>query len=391
MQKLVIKTSSQIMAEIEEHDNLRITTPQALYQIKRNRHQEDQKNALHWVFLPTILQMGLFVLYFIWRKVDLIPISGQTSMSQATVILGVIGVFVLFTSSFVLGKKKQLDYVRRFPWRHYPALLLSLMIITLVSLLFFFYLFDKLFHGLRLDIYLTSVMTGIVLGVVNYAVLYFIFTMSTTSLTQLLTRMMVGGVVIAIITNSETLWWQRHLSFLGSSKALNAWQFNLTLILSGLLMIALVDSIFITLEKDLPAHQGLRILRYLLYATGFSLAMVGLFPFDGPRIQPFLHNKFAELMVVLVTTMMFCNRWLLPKNHPSFEWLSYGVAIFLAGFYVTYEFGNYITLTAFEIISFMIAFIWLTMLFSHLDHASFPETLNLELEFELEEKARETI
>lgn len=357
MQKITIKTSPWIKEEIEDHDNLKITTPKAVYQIKRNRHLEDQKNALRWVFLPTIIQMLCFVGYVQWKAIRLIPISGQGSMSQATVVLGVMGVFVLFTLSFVLGKKKDLSYVRRFPWRHYPALLLSLMIISLVGLLFFFYLFDKLFHGLRLDIYLTSVLIGLILGVVNYAVLYFIFTMSTTSLTQLLTRVMIGGVVIAIITNSETLWWQRHLSFLGSSKALSAWQFNLTLILSGLLMIALVDSIFITLEKDQPQSQGLKVLRYLLYATGFSLAMVGLFPFDGPRIQPFLHNKFAELMVVLVTTMMFCNRWLMPKNHRSFEYLSYGVAIFLAGFYVTYEFGTYITLTAFEIISFMISFI----------------------------------
>ena len=72
-------------------------------------------------------------------------------------------------------------------------------------------------------------------------------------------------------------------------------------------MSALVDSIFISLEKEYPHFKGHWFLRYLLYLIGLSLAMVGLFPFDGSGIQPIFHNHFAETLVLMVIIIMFGN------------------------------------------------------------------------------------
>lgn len=148
-------------------------------------------------------------------------------------------------------------------------------------MLFLFYLLSTLFVNLYLDLYLSTLLAFIVFALVHYLMIHFVLILSPSVMTKLLVFVVLGGVVIAMLTNNQEEWWQVHLSFLGSNQATSSWQFNSTLILSALLMIALVDYIFIGLNEQFPKHLGASILRILLTITAISLGMVGYFPADG--------------------------------------------------------------------------------------------------------------
>ena len=382
LKRLKVHTSPDVLQQIEIEDDFKIQYLDQTFRVHRETHDVDQHNAVTFAILPTLLQTALIYGLIISKQVALIPVTGDRSLASYILIIALMGSFIIFSTAFYLGIHKQLPYAESLPIRHYPALMVAILIIVMVTCMFFFYLFDKLFYGLRLDPYLSSLFAAILFTVINYFVLYFLFSFNSYRLTHLLIQLMVGGVIISMITNSESSWWKRHLSMLGSSKVENSWQFNLTLILSGLLMIALVDSIFVTLQKQFKNHRGLKVLRYSLYLLGFSLSMVGLFPIDGPSLLPFFHNRFAELLVVLTIFMMVFNHLLIPQVTKTFRRASYGVASILVSFTAIFQLGDYVTLTAFEIISFMIAFTWLILLFDFLNHIMHPQSLTLTLDID---------
>lgn len=79
---------------------------------------------------------------------------------------------------------------------------------------------------------------------------------------------------------------------------------------------------------------------------------------------------------------MIFNRFLIPNVTRTFKYTSYGVSLILASFSMLDMFGDYITLTAFEIISFLIAFMWLIVLFDFLNHIIHPQAMTIEIDIE---------
>ena len=359
---------------------LSLTYQEKNYHIIQEPDHQVQDQVLDRMIWPTIIQTVLFLIIAGLFFESLIPLSGRQSISGLVIILATVGSAILVTKTFYQAKQRRLPLVANIPWRNYPSLVSAMVVMTLIGLVFFFYLFDQLFYGLAWDIYLSTAFASLLFGTVNYVTLYFMYTFSTHRLVRLMVAVMLGGVIIAMLTNSQGQWWHRHLSYLGSSQAVSAWQFNLTLMLSAFLLVTLVDSLFINLVKIYPEHRGLKCLRGLLTLTALSLGLVGFFPVDGPGAYPDYHNRAAEMLVILVVVMIGGHRLFLPKVRQEFSRLSYIVGGALVLLTLLHMLGTYITLTAFEILSFILAFLWLLMLIQNLEFLLNPPTRTYNLE-----------
>jgi hypothetical membrane protein len=97
------------------------------------------------------------------------------------------------------------------------------------------------------------------------------------------------GVLVAIITTSDPLWWQLHFSQLGTFGDLSARTFNSTVIVAGLLL----SCYGILLGADLPVTVGRRTsrgIRWSLISAGAHMIVVGIVPIP---IDEVMHDRAA--------------------------------------------------------------------------------------------------
>lgn len=120
----------------------------------------------------------------------------------------------------------------------------------------------------------------------------------------------------------------------------------------------------------MPKNTGLMILRVLMTITALSLAGVGIFPNNKDTYWHILHDKSANMLVYMIVIMIIGLRWLLPNVKKEFLTISYGIAALLVVADVLFQNVGYLSLTAFELIAFILAFAWILLLFQNLQSLS---------------------
>ncbi len=336
--------------------------------LKKNPHKiETQIFSLRWFLIPTFIASLIFFIYFSVKKENFIPLTGEASIGSFTFYLGLLLGMISFTVSFILNrKKKATSFTQAIYWRNFPTIVFSFALILGLVIMAFFWLIGKIFVGATFDLYTATFLFFLFAAIVNYTMLYFSFTLSPEKMMHLLIAVIVGGVSFSMITNGELQWWQINFSFLGTNSAENAWQFNLTLIISALLMIAFVDVLFISLQKKFPENKRLIYLRILLTLTALSLGGVGFFPNNGLGRLHELHNKAANWLVYFIIILIASCYFLLPKVTKEFLVVSYSMAAVLVVTDLIFELTEFLSLTAFELIAFILGFSWLLLLLQNL-------------------------
>lgn len=296
-----------------------------------------------------------------------IPLVGNKSTASLVIVFGVITGMLNFTYFFTKEKRYgQGSYTQKMYWRNYPTVLLTYLILTIVSLLFISKIIGELFVGVSFDIYTSMVIGTLLVSIVNYILIHIAQTLTPDNLIKSLIAIILGGVTIAMITNKDNQWWIYNLSFLGTPDAANSWQFNLTLMFSALLMIALIDYLFVLLYEILGKSKRLMILKTLLVITAICLGGVGFFPYNESIFSQQMHNRSAGYLVYLFIILIISIRWLLPDIGKNFLNLSYSIGLALLVAVVLFQVVGYLSLTAFEIIAFVLAFAWLLLLLQKL-------------------------
>ncbi|BDR58135.1 hypothetical protein [Xylocopilactobacillus apicola] len=342
-----------------------------IYQVKLiDNDQNQQSDLIKQSFWPLIIgTIAFFVMAQITNK-KFLPISGTYSLASFVLVIGAITAFILLMVSFIGGKLKGVPRLKALSWRSFPTIILAFTSITVFFLMAFFWLIDVAFKGAVFDIYTSTVFAAIFLAITNYSVLFMAKNVSPSMITNLLIIVIISGVIFSIIVNQNSRWWQVNLSFLGSRAAKNAWQFNFTLILSALLMVALVDYLFVSLEKIYPNNWRLTLLRITLTMTAVCLGGVGLFPNVHGDILHELHDNSAFLMIYLLFFQIVAVRWLLPQVSKTFLIASYAMGGFVLFSGVMWHIFHYFSLTAFEIIAFILSFSWILLLIQNLEYLS---------------------
>ena len=311
-----------------------------------------------------IVMIGFFAIFLNYKQ---IPLVGPKSTASLVILFGVLSGMINFTYFFTQSKRGNVDSLsKKIYWRNFPTVLISYTLLILVSLLLIFKILGQLFAGASFDIYTSTVIGTLMVAVINYIMVYTAKTLTPITLIKSLTYIILGGVTVAMLTNQDQQWWLYNFSFLGTPEASNSWQFNITLMFSALIMIALIDYLFVMLYEGQGKTKNLIILKFLLILTALSLGGVGLFPYNDSLFSQAMHNRVAGYLVYLFIVLIIAIKWLLPGISKHFLKISYsaGAALVLAVF--LFQGVNYLSLTAFELIAFVLAFSWLLLLLQYL-------------------------
>lgn len=323
----------------------------------------NQTISLRWFLIPTIISSLSFFLYLYFKGHTYIPLVGSFSIANLVFTLGILSGSCSFIFFFVQGKRSQLKIkLKDIYWRNFPTILFSFVIILFFALLVFFKIMGLVFTGASFDLYTATLLFFSFVAIINYFMIYSALSITPSKLTNLLVFVIIGGVLLAMINNKDNQWWQFNFSFLGTTDAKNRWAFNLTLMFSALLMVALIDYLFVQLQNAFQKNKRLTILRILLTLIALDLGAVGLFPYTTTGHFVGVHNQVAGILVYLIIILIVGIRWLLPEVTKEFLLISYLIgATLIICLYLFIGIG-YLSLTVFELIAFILAFAWILLL-----------------------------
>ncbi|CAM2853429.1 hypothetical protein [Fructilactobacillus fructivorans] len=324
--------------------------------------------SIWWSLIPAILTAVMVLIFFKYRNFRIIPLSGQFSIASGTIVFGLIFGALLFTIFLVKSRKNPQNTIyRNIYWRNFPTIVLSFTASLLVGLLGIFWILGIAFKGATFDVYTATIIIAVLEGIVNYVMIGVAVALTPTLLVDLLNLIIVSGVLISMSSNSHRYWWKHNLSFLGTSRATDSWQFNLTIIFSALLMWAVIDFLFVSLKSVQKPTVQTWILRTLMTLMAFNVAAIGIIPNDiqVPWMH-FWHTQFGWSLVWIIIILIAGIRWLWPGISKNFLKTSYLIGFLLVLASILFQVVHYFSLTAFEITSFTLAFAWILMLFQYI-------------------------
>lgn len=241
------------------------------------------------------------------------------------------------------------------------ALVHGLLAFLVYALLF--YIVGQSFIGAKLDVWSSSVLTALTAGFACYVTYLSAKQMNAVRVSVLLAAFLLSGTFISMLTASNPHWWYYHFSSLGANGGISAYAFNATLIIAGLVVVALskyITNDFVKLQKeDTRMNRARRVVfQSLLSGIGIAFALVGAFVYDA---FPLIHNTAAGGMAVLFLLIIVPLPWLMPQFHRAYYLASY---LLLAALLVSvwlFASVNYFNLTVFELVAAAIIFTWLVV------------------------------
>lgn len=327
-----------------------------------------------WYMIPAIILTVVFLTFFTIKNINTVPINGDDySIANGALVLGLVSGVVTFVTTFVVTKIRATGPSKDVYWRSLPTIAIACGLIIAFSFSAMFWLFGQLFMDARFDIYTATAFILVILAMVNYIMINLALTLSSSVITNLLTIMIIGGMLFSMLTNSSRDWWRHNFSFLGTAKNSTSFQFNITLIFTGLLMVALIDYLFVNLQRRYRG-KNIQILRWLLYMLSACIASIGLFPND-PQFH-ILHDRISMWLVYIMLILIVAIRWILPEVTKQFLRISYTIGALMGAEYIIFKLTDYLSLTAFELLEFALAFSWLLLLLQNIENlAQFGQNL----------------
>lgn len=366
MKKTGFKSNEQLELNVN-HNEITIRPSKVTDQLPRIK--------LYWYILPAILLTVAFFIFCRNHHMRTVPITGDYSIANGSMLLSLVSGLFVFVVSFIVTKLRNNGPTRNVYWRSLPTITIACGSIIAFSFSAFFWLLGKLFMDARFDIYTSTTFVFVIIALINYLMINLALTLTSGIITNLLTIMIIGGMLFSMLTNSTRDWWKHNFSFLGTSQNPANLQFNVTLIFSGLLMIALVDYLFVNLQRKYPGVKT-QLLRWLLYGEAACIAAIGLFPND-PKFH-ILHDRISMWLVYIMLILIVAIRWILPEVTKQFLTISYVIGVVMGAEYIIFELANYLSLTAFELIEFALSFSWLLLLLQNIENlAQYGEQLFL--------------
>jgi len=383
--RVSIPVSALERAGIATDDQLRLKVHNDALVLEKIQPEQPQwqRYLIVWPLIVAVLSGLASYAYWWFQNVHPVPLTGSQSVGSLTIVAGVLTGAVFFIIFFMKTRNDPENrFSRQIYWRNFPVITIAFIMILAFALVGAFWVLELLFPKVVFDRFTSLLLIIVFTYFANAFMIWAALTINGRSLSTLLTIGIISGCVVSMAANGQRRWWQHNLSFLGTQEARNAWQFNLTLIFSALLMVVLIDYLFVSLSRIYPRTWRTSTLRVLLTLTAIDFGAVGLFP--NNTAFHWLHDLVAGGLVTLLVLLIIWVRWLLPAVTKDFLWLSYGAGVVLLLLNFGFRWFRFPSLTAFEIQAFGISFGWLLMLFSRLQTLvnEDPELLTIQLERE---------
>jgi MFS family permease len=204
--------------------------------------------------------------------------------------------------------------------------------------------------------------TATLAAVVTYVVYIQAASMEVDDLAGLMTVFIISGSLASMVTAGDTHWWQHHLSALGTGNTISSYAFNLTMVISGVIVATLADMIvdvFASIKEvsQKESHIRANIIRIAFVVAGVAMIGVGLIPVSENRL---IHDICANTVTLSLGTMVILLPWLAPIMSRTFIAFSYLMLAIVVGAYVmraTYG----ISILTLELIGATALFIWMIL------------------------------
>ena len=364
MAKIKISVPDELVKKYYLHndDDFKITARNGEIRLKKKNHDSNKRQFnVIWILIASILTSVAFWIFINAVHLHQVPLVGTNSIASGLIVLGGLSGMILFSAYFISNRKKiTVAYSAKTFWRTFPVIVISFVLILSLALMGIAWGLSRLFTGITFGHVVAMMLFFVFVTTINYIMVRIGLAVNYGILTTIMILVITSGTVVSMASNGRN-WWQHNLSFLGTKHANNSWQFNLTLVFSSLLMVALVDYIFVSLRAVVKNTWRTITLRIILTVTALDVGAVGLFP-NNANFHV-LHDKVAGYLVYLIIILIIGIRWLLPEVGKRFLALSYGMCVGLVIIDLMFKPLHIISLTAFELIAFILAFGWILILF----------------------------
>jgi len=295
---------------------------------------------------------GALVALLVFR-LQAAPIAGPGSVGQFSAIAAAVAAILAFVAGRVIVREPGhrigvLDVV------DVAALAFAHAVIALLTWTLLAVILEKGFIDAEVYPLPIIVVAGAVAAVTAYIVFFSATHFDLQLLALVLAVFLAEGIMASMLTASDPHWWQENLSQLGVSEDLSALAFNLTLIVAGVVVVALAR--FAT--RAITAVGGGRgQVRTCLILVGVFLACVGIFHVDDFF---WIHTGVASGMgVAFGVLVILLPRWVpgMSRGFYAVGWLFFAVLLVLGVFYAV----GYYTLTAVELVGGILVFAWIIL------------------------------
>jgi hypothetical membrane protein len=295
------------------------------------------------------------------------PLSGSGSIGQVAA-LTVLGCGTT-TSAFVLATRtmRSLPWFGARPrWRRVVdvaglSLIHGLLGLFLTGALFA--VFQQAFQGVALDRFAGTFWVAAAGAAAAYIVSASVSALSGRSLATLLAAFLTVGVLASALSAPDPYWWERYFSELGEGRGLSSTTFNLTLLLTGIALLTVVEFIAHDLDRWARATGESRAVvttvRVLLTLVGVLVALVALV---SRTVSVFWHDVVAQLLVVVFGLALLVLPVLLRRLPGTLTWFTAAAFALLVTVIVLFAGLGYLNMTAFEMGAAVIVYVWLLLL-----------------------------
>lgn len=389
MAKIKISVPDELVKKYDLHndDDFKITARNGEIRLKKKNHDSNKRQFnVIWILIASILTSVAFWIFINAVHLHQVPLVGINSIASGLIVLGGLSGMILFSAYFISNRKKiTVAYSAKTFWRTFPVIVISFVLILSLALMGIAWGLSRLFTGITFGHVVAMMLFFVFVTTINYIMVRIGLAVNYGILTTIMILVITSGTVVSMASNGRD-WWQHNLSFLGTKHANNSWQFNLTLVFSSLLMVALVDYIFVSLRAVVKNTWRTITLRIILTVTALDVGAVGLFP-NNANFHV-LHDKVAGYLVYLIIILIIGIRWLLPEVGKRFLALSYGMCVGLVVIDLMFKPLHIISLTAFELIAFILAFGWILILFDTMIGIVEDEDDKYDVKIEIDEQVK---
>lgn len=313
---------------------------------------------------------AVIALCLFWNKQ--IPIFGLPSSGAIGSLFALFAGFIGFMTAYTRlatfqTYEKRLPYFRR--WLKRSALALAHATVFFLISVTAFYIIQQAFKGLLLDHWSSAIIVGTVSGLAGYCTYLMGARVTSNNLSIVLAMFLLGGTLTSMITAENPEWWMIHFSSLGMGDSASATAFNVTLVVGGIVVAGLADTIandfakLQTTSKPRYIHTNIHMVRAMLVFIGVLLAGVGLFPFD---MFPTIHNVCAIGMIVVFMVLVGMLPRLVSDFPRAFFVFSFSLFASVLACYWLWVGVGYLNLTALELLCAGIVFSWLIVFVRHI-------------------------
>jgi hypothetical protein len=176
-------------------------------------------------------------------------------------------------------------------------------------------LLSAMFFGITYGYLTTISMAGLYAAIIIYYLNLRIANLGIKNIAELILFTMIGGVSVSAIFNSNPLWWQESVSYLGMETSNANIFINIGLALASALLILLSRLVFLEFDRlrknGLITEKKLKIAKGVYLYSSVALGMIGLFSYGRSDFSTLIHNLSAFTMFpLLILCMLFIYKFM---------------------------------------------------------------------------------